>query len=526
MISLFGAGRFPQEGLNQLAGDTSVYNRDHVPSSHSTPLAFFKKLPTPLTAPDLRAGALREARCEITSDRIHNPVQLVLGGGVVVLQGVGGYKERDPTLEILPTDPRLITDKCKAHNVIKTGHIDIACQLAVDGERQLVWTADEKRIKSHHFNFPKPKSQPARKGKKRRRVSASTSNSQHPSFIARHTFKSDTNSSQYRGPIALVSNGAKLLRCGRQGVAIWDVDSAPTHGEDGKEIIGEEIDPSDLLEDSCRNYEDFMGDVEGSSGSPRNSRLKFDAPLGQLNITGWTNDPSNRNKAMIVYTGDDDLDYSVFGLDLVTGKRQNRYLGHGGSVSQISTLSQNNNAFLSSCGDGAARLYDVRLSTPVMTMSTTEENLDSSVLVSSGGGLYAFVGGTRSQSIKLWDLRAHCAVYELSVGNNSVSSLGWDEEHQTLYAATECEALDRVGYHNNYRWAKAPSWEEDQWDGEDEEKGWPDNARHDEESFGVVFDAGRHSLFRYAFKDSADVSILPAYGDGIPRSEGRYGMFW
>ncbi|KAF8311600.1 hypothetical protein DL93DRAFT_2168931 [Clavulina sp. PMI_390] len=516
-----GGSRVDQQALMRLAGGTFAYDRNNVPSPHSTPLAFFQRLPTSLTAFDPRTTNLREARCEITTERASNPVQLVLGGGACAVQGVGGYKERDPTLSIWSTDPRTMgANGYKFRSHVNTGHIDIAFQLAIDGERHLVWTADETRIKSHHFDLPRlselPDIQKAQDDDDEEDNDAS--------FIARHTFDSDGTSVTFRGPIALVDNGAKLLRCGPQGVAIWDVDAAPTHGEDGNKILGEELDIEVLAEITSRDSDVFMDKVEASSGSPLTSQLDFDVSLGQVNITGWANDPSDQNKAMVVFTGDEQ--YSVFGLDLVTGKRRNRYLGHGACVSQISTLAQDSAVFLSSCYDGAARLYDVRMSTPVMTMSTTEEKLGSSVLVSSGAGLYAFVGGTRSQSVKLWDLRTQCAVYELSTGNNSVSGLGWDEEHQTLYAATECEALDRIGYHHDYRWAKAPSWEKDQWDGEEEEKGWPSRARHDEESFGVVFDAGQHCLFRYVFKDNADVSIIPEYGQGVPRRESGYGRFW
>ncbi|KAF8311612.1 hypothetical protein DL93DRAFT_2083096 [Clavulina sp. PMI_390] len=35
-----------------------------------------------------------------------------------------------------------------------------------------------------------------------------------------------------------------------------------------------------------------------------------------------------------------------------------------------------------------------------------------------------------------------------------------------------------------------------------------------------------HAIVRYAFKDRADVSIIPAYGDGTPRGADEYGGFW
>ena len=58
-----------------------------------------------------------------------------------------------------------------------------------------------------------------------------------------------------------------------------------------------------------------------------------------------------------------------------------------------------------------------------------------------------FTGGThKTQSIKVWDPRAKKLVYELATGNNAVHSLAWDAPRATLYAATECDAMDRMGY--------------------------------------------------------------------------------
>lgn len=70
--------------------------------------------------------------------------------------------------------------------------------------------------------------------------------------------------------------------------------------------------------------------------------------------------------------------------------------------------------------------------------------------------LDAFVGGYKSEHVKLWDIRSRSALYELSTGNNMVISLGWDEEDTTLYAATECLWMDRMGYRHDYRPAKDP----------------------------------------------------------------------
>ena len=68
-----------------------------------------------------------------------------------------------------------------------------------------------------------------------------------------------------------------------------------------------------------------------------------------------------------------------------------------------------------------------------------------------------FTGGThKTQSIKVWDPRAKKLVYELATGNNAVHSLAWDAPRTTLYAATECSALDRAGIRHGYRRLRMP----------------------------------------------------------------------
>ena len=48
-------------------------------------------------------------------------------------------------------------------------------------------------------------------------------------------------------------------------------------------------------------------------------------------------------------------------------------------------------------------------------------------------------------------------VYELSTGNNSVQSLGWDSKRSTLYAATERDFYSLTGQ-SLYRTADIPPW--------------------------------------------------------------------
>ena len=121
------------------------------------------------------------------------------------------------------------------------------------------------------------------------------------------------------------------------------------------------------------------------------------------------------------------------------------------------------------------------------------------------------IGGEETQQVKIWDSRARQPLYELSTGNNKVASLVWDDEHQTLYAQTNCRYMTRMGDHMNYRKAHFRSeipqdmdvddedddkGDEDEFDDDDDddERAWPEKAYHQEHSFGHPLDSGEHRL--------------------------------
>lgn len=114
----------------------------------------------------------------------------------------------------------------------------------------------------------------------------------------------------------------------------------------------------------------------------------------------------------------------------------------------------------------------------------------------------------------MWDVRGRKMVYELATGNNRVADIAWDRTRSTLYAATECTTMDRMGSRFDYRPAKIPKWqksgqeeaeevdegddseewEDDEDDEDDEDRAWPQKAFHNEDYFGVAYDAGNHGL--------------------------------
>lgn len=175
-----------------------------------------------------------------------------------------------------------------------------------------------------------------------------------------------------------------------------------------------------------------------------------------------------------------------------------------------------------------------------------------------------FVGGEKTQAVKCWDVRARRALYELSTGNNTVAGLAWSDTMNTLFTATSCEYVDRMGYHDSYRRLRLerparPARDEggddpmdedsdesegEDWDeNDDEERYWPDLAYHNENDFREPFDLGEHSVCEchllpsiplcefltsfsstvaYQFREDADPKVIPEYGQGTPESNSRW----
>ncbi|KAG8682205.1 hypothetical protein FRC08_015126 [Ceratobasidium sp. 394] len=225
--------------------------------------------------------------------------------------------------------------------------------------------------------------------------------------------------------------------------------------------------------------------------------------------------------------------YDCVTIDLEHGGSMTaRYLGHGGTVTDLSVSGGDPRVFLTACRDACARLFDIRAPLPVVTFDacSSKEPCYSAALAHPDGIPTVFTGTSQAEQIKMWDVRARAPVYELATGNNQVKSLAWDSARNCLYAATKCGYRKGASYRRNYHPSKRrridDSGDEDGDEdddgkdgdqGEDEEEhafgddapAWPKNAYHLEEYFGYAFDAGNHRIYRYAFKEDPDVSILP-----------------
>ena len=148
----------------------------------------------------------------------------------------------------------------------------------------------------------------------------------------------------------------------------------------------------------------------------------------------------------------------------------------------------------------------------------------------------------------MWDIRAEECVYELATGNNAVVALAWDDTRASLFVATQCANVNRLGVRTGYRRARVPRWasysavdreyragraggnapfgaprgmdypdlydaylsdgeEGEESEDEDDELDideaysadmrWPQKCFHKEDFFGYAYDAGEHVLCEF-----------------------------
>ncbi|KAJ7161926.1 hypothetical protein C8R43DRAFT_1063191 [Mycena crocata] len=420
-----------------------------------------------------------EARCEITSEQVYgDPFALVLDtrGKCLLLPYMGGYKQREPFLTYyLLDEPPVPGDfPLTARYLSLETEMSELWTCATDETRKLIFVADEEHVKSFAWGDRNS----TKNYKKARR---------------KHTFTS----SKHSGPLAVLPSGS-LIRAGKGSAAAWNLD-----------------------------------DNTSTGATPMNTITFADAALAPAM---WYPHPGV--PATMLCTSDPhdiyDRDYSFVSLDLEHGGRTvARYFGNGGGIGDISTSPGDANAFLTGASDGHARLYDARIPLPVMTFcaGTGDEDCGGVLLAHPDGIPAVFTGSTRDEVIRLWDVRARKLVYELSTGNNAVRGMAWDEPRNTLYVATNCSYMDRNGYTDDYRRARLPpsmlpepvpargmpnyADEDEEGDG-GFDKCWPKGAKHSEDYWGAVFDAGNHRIFRYEFKEDPE-EVLPVYGTATVR---------
>lgn len=327
---------------------------------HTTPLARFPKRIVVSDDAEPAVCAIREGLCEIESTDTCNPTNLALDGDMLAIVAVGGYKERDPVLELNPLGLTRTGWVNFLDSEVPTGHKNIAYEVVVDSARSLVWTADDTRIKSIKYTLNADKDDLEK-------------------TLPTHTL----DSAGYGGPIALLNGGERIIRIGTDGIAFWDVDQLETHGAKGRRSIRGRHDADTYFDDSWRDPDD-IDDVERSRGSIPTIKRAIAPDVAAAEIRHWDRSPSRPNEVMISAGRGK---YTVFGLDLETGQKTSRFLGHGGFIHNIVTCwGDDRSSFATVCGDGGVRLYDERVPVPYVTMDHSADHGISAVAYANIGG--------------------------------------------------------------------------------------------------------------------------------------------
>jgi WD40 repeat protein len=249
---------------------------------------------------------------------------------------MGGWKNRSPALDyLILNQPLAPSTDFPVNHSYDPGLAGVAFHGAIDEGRRLIFVGDEYRIKSYEWGSP-------------------TEVYKKPSPV--HTLDSNG----LKGPMVILPNGS-IIRAGKGRAGVYGIESLPTHGERGNEVIGEEIDIDDF--DTMR---DDAEEIEPSSGSAPTSYIKF-VDQAEFKPHIWQPLISSPSTVICAEYAREEGKYSCTGIDLETGKTTSYYLGHGADISAFSVSQTEPQLFLSAANDGFARLFDSRLPLPVLT---------------------------------------------------------------------------------------------------------------------------------------------------------------
>ncbi|KIJ39150.1 hypothetical protein M422DRAFT_175494 [Sphaerobolus stellatus SS14] len=296
----------------------------HIPNKLSTPCSRFRVgdgSPTFIpTDSNTLATNIFQARCEITADHILNPINLLVSPGseFMVVLAAGGCKEREPHMYYYSL--KSLRDGSGEFPPDRTMDIplaDIAYGAGIDQERKLVFIGSPNRLKSYYWGM----------------VDNSGNGRKPPELLPTHTFCT----TRFAGPITILPAG-RLIRAGRGFAGVWNLDSQPTHGPEGTDIIGEQMDPEYL-----DTWRDEDADIELSEGSNPDTIIAFEDSKFKPSLWHTHPDPS-KSAVMLAATdagGMGEATYYCRTLDLENGGWViTRYLGNGGIVQAFSNHCQ------------------------------------------------------------------------------------------------------------------------------------------------------------------------------------------
>ncbi|VDB98888.1 unnamed protein product [Peniophora sp. CBMAI 1063] len=466
------------------------------PSLYTSPLARFGINPV-IPGPDASPAtvAFAEARCEVQSNEIARPSTLRLAGNALVVLGASGWKEQSGMVSIRDLssgDDRDFFYKKRTYNLGSRG----GNELVVDDSRKLVYNDGRKVINACSYGEQKKTKGedaamyqgegPGAPTEKSANALGNASSDEDSDMDSddddmyldgrdgREDLAFSLKSNGYEGVLGLADGGAKILRIGGKGLGIWDVPQR------GKTAGFTSLDSQ------------AFSDVDVMEEHPSIAQQRL----------------------MATFKGS----YYVSSVDIETGRVAARYVGHNREVTTFASSKEDPHGFITASSDGGVRFYDSRLPAPIYAIEHSHaEDLQSVLYEHIGGYPFIIIGGFKTQQVKIWDARGRAPLYALSTGNNNVQGLAWDGERNQLFAATACSYRGRDGTAYDYRRANFGDRRSD--------KAWPQQAYHDEESFGYPFDCGSHRLLRYRLTSEPDARFLPVYGDAEPERGGGGGGF-
>ncbi len=220
--------------------DTVAWRKTLRPHPLSTPCSRFLDDIPEWTATDQnqRAISVAQARCEITSREIRLPSDMRLSstGNILAFSAMGGWKNRVPYLHY-----QLLNEESINSCSIKVDLMSGLREMLIDDERRLLFASDWDRVRSYRCKDPNvSRDEPSGRS------------------LRVHTL----NSRGYAGPLAMLPNG-RLAKAGKGQVAIWDLDSLQTHGESGKDVVGDKLSESESMD----TWRDDPESIERSRGS-------------------------------------------------------------------------------------------------------------------------------------------------------------------------------------------------------------------------------------------------------------------
>ena len=135
-------------------------------------------------------------------------------------------------------------------------------------------------------------------------------------------------SDSFKGPMAIL--GHNLIRAGKGAAGVWNLSTASTHGPDGTEIIGDELDAEDSWRDN-----DGGDEIELSGGSTHDSEIKFVPELEGHKAEIWTPAPSFTTSTILsTASSRSNPTPSILAIDLESnGQISSRFLGHDALIS-------------------------------------------------------------------------------------------------------------------------------------------------------------------------------------------------